>query len=224
MRLEKVSVVVPVLNDATSLGTLVADLRTEAALEIVVVDGGSEDDSLAVARRLANAAYSTTPGRGSQLRHGVAHTTREWLWFLHADSRVAPGVLQALAAVPDEPGWGWFDVRLDSAAWPLRVVENAMNWRVAVTGIATGDQGLFAHRELLARAGGVPPLKLMEDVELCKRLRRLQPGRRRRARIATSARRWQRDGIARTVLSMWWYRLRYFLGADADALAARYYR
>lgn len=224
MRLDTVGVIIPVLNDAAPLADLIADLRTQASLEIVVVDGGSDDGGLCVAERLADTACSASPGRGRQLRIGVAQTRREWLWFLHADSRVSTTVLQTLAMLPDDPSWGWFDVRLDGSAWPLRVVENAMNFRAAATGIATGDQGLFAHRRLLAGVGGVPPLKLMEDIELCKRLRRLQRGRRCTVRIVTSSRRWQRDGIVRTVFSMWWFRLRYFLGADADALAARYYR
>ena len=216
------SVVIPVLNDATALRRLLADLRNDPSLQLLVVDGGSSDDSLQVASAV-DAVYSVSPGRGQQLHAGAIRASGPWLWFLHADSRVSPEALESFASIRHEVGWGWFDVRLDGAGWLFRVIETAMNWRAALTGIATGDQGIFVHRQLLDAAGGVPVLPLMEDVALCKRLRRLARPRRLRAVLQTSARRWQRDGIVYTVLAMWALRLRYFFGADAQALASRYY-
>lgn len=217
-----VSAVVPVLNDAEALGRLLADLRGAPGLEVVVVDGGSEDDSVDAAK-CADVVVTSAPGRGRQIRTGVDHASGEWLWFLHADSRVSRAVLGALYGCMTSPGWGFCRVRLDGPGWPLRMVETAMNWRSGITGIATGDQGIFAHRRYLEAIGGVPALPLMEDIECCRRLRRLGRPRRVEPSLATSARRWQRDGALSTVLLMWSLRMRYWAGADAVDLARRYY-
>lgn len=218
------SVVVPVLDDADGLAALLLDLRQDPALETVVVDGGSRDGSLAVARAGADLALEAPPSRGGQLRRGAGVATGEWLWLLHADSRISQAVLDAFAvARQGNPGWGWFRVRLDGPMPLLRVVEWSMCQRAAWTGIATGDQGIFVHRRLLDAVEGVPAQPLMEDVELCRRLGRLARPRPVSATIVTSARRWQRDGVLRTVAAMWWLRLRYFAGADPAALRRRYY-
>jgi len=220
---ETVGVVIPVLNDAAGLRHVLDDLRAEPSLEVVVVDGGSLDDSLAVAQA-ADKVISTPPSRGGQLRAGTAATAREWLWFVHADTRLDIEALGTLASGPSTPGWGYFAVRLDDASWPYRIIETTMNWRSWATGIATGDQGIFVHRGLLDAIGGVPRQPLLEDVELSKRLRRLAKPHRIPTRIATSSRRWREGGILRTVVLMWLLRLRYFLGWDPEALARAYER
>lgn len=219
----RASVVVPVLNDAAALRFLLADLRRDESLTVVVVDGGSSDDSVAVAKAGADLVCESPPSRGGQLQLGADRAAHDWLWFLHADTRISPVALAAFRDVRVGHGWGWFDVRLSGTAWPLRVVEAAMNRRAAATAVATGDQGIFVHRQLLDAVGGVPGLPLMEDVALCKGLRRIARPRRPHARIETSSRRWERDGVARTVCTMWALRLRYFLGQPAETLAARYY-
>ena len=226
------SVVVPVLDDAPALRTLLRDLRRDPALQIVVVDGGSQDCSLAVARAGADIVLTSPAGRGEQLRRGIEAALGEWLWLLHADSRVPAAALDAFAALRGEreaggvegrPAWGWLRVRLDGEGWLLRVIERAMHWRAAWTGVATGDQGIFVERRLLEAAGGIPPQPLLEDVELCKRLRRLAHPRPVDTPIVTSARRWEQGGLLRTIVFMWWLRLRYFAGADPELLWRRYY-
>lgn len=217
-----VSVIVPVLNDAAPLRRLLQDLQDTASLEVVVVDGGSDDDSLIVAGA-ADRVGSAHQGRGSQLQAGVSMSRADWLWFVHADSRLPGGLAEALVGRLNGVGWGFLPVRIDGQSPVYRVIENAMNWRSAATGIATGDQGIFVHRKLLSAIGGVPRQSLMEDVELCRRLRRLSKPRRLPTRLVTSSRRWEQQGVVRTVVLMWWLRLRYFLGADADTLARRYY-
>ena len=216
-----ISVVIPVLNDAAPLRRLIDDLR-DTEFEIVVVDGGSDDDSVSVGSG-AGRVVSGPRSRGMQMAAGVGAASGEWLWFVHADTRLPQRVVTALVDRLDRPGWGFFSVRLDGESWPYRMIERTMSWRAAASGIATGDQGIFVHRELLDAVGGVPRQPLLEDVELCRRLRRLAKPVVLREPLLASSRRWQRDGIGRTILVMWWLRLRYFAGADPNALAKEYY-
>ncbi|MDE0179432.1 MAG: TIGR04283 family arsenosugar biosynthesis glycosyltransferase [Gammaproteobacteria bacterium] len=216
-----ISVVIPVFNDAVPLSRLIDDLR-DTDLEIVVVDGGSDDDSVSVAKD-AGRVVSAPRGRGMQMAAGVPAANGEWLWFMHADTRLSQQVVAALLDRLDKPRWGFFSVRLDGGSWPYRMIERTMCWRAAASGIATGDQGIFVHRELLDAVGGVPRQPLLEDVELCRRLRRLAKPMVLREPLLTSSRRWERDGIVRTILVMWWLRFRYFAGADPNSLAREYY-
>ena len=161
----RLSAIVPVLDDAERLRRLLAELRGDPHLEVVVVDGGSRDET-PVAASAAHRVLAAPSSRGGQLRAGVAASERDWLWFLHADTQLEASAIRTLAGHLDAPGWGFFAVRLDNRAWPYRVIEQAMKWRSFATGIATGDQGIFVHRRLLDAVGGVPDQPLMEDVEL----------------------------------------------------------
>ncbi|MCY3623807.1 MAG: TIGR04283 family arsenosugar biosynthesis glycosyltransferase [Gammaproteobacteria bacterium] len=215
-----ISVVVPVLNDAVHLRRLIDDLH-DTDVEIVVVDGGSDDDSMSVAK---GARVVTAPrGRGTQMAAGAGIANGEWLWFMHADTRLSQRVVPALVDRLEKPRWGFFSVRLDGESWPYRMIEKTMSWRAAASGIATGDQGIFVHRELLDAVGGIPRQPLLEDVELCRRLRRLAKPIVVPEPLLASSRRWERDGIARTILVMWWLRFRYFAGANPESLAKAYY-
>lgn len=226
----RLAVIVPVLNDAAALANLLDELAGGAApLEIVVVDGGSSDDSAAVAERAGVRVLQTPAGRGRQLAAGVAASQAAWVWLLHADSRGVSGPRDYLLGLATTqagraPAWGRFDVTFDEPAAAFAVIAKLMNVRSRVTGICTGDQGVFVHRELLEAAGGVPEQPLMEDIELSRRLKRLMPPLAASERLVTTARRWRRRGLIRTVVSMWGFRLRYALGADPERLARQYYR
>ena len=215
-----ISVVVPVLNDAVHLGRLIDDLH-DTDVEIVVVDGGSDDDSMSVAKGAR--VVSAPRGRGTQMAAGAGIAKGEWLWFMHADTRLSQRVLPALEDRLEKPRWGFFSVRLDGESWPYRMIEKTMSWRAAASGIATGDQGIFVHRDLLDAVGGIPRQPLLEDVELCRRLRRLAKPIVVPEPLLASSRRWERDGIAQTILVMWWLRFRYFAGANPESLAKAYY-
>ena len=178
---------------------------------------------MAVARGAGVAVLERCRGRGLQLDEGARAASGTWLWFLHADSGISPEVLDEIDGLSGRaPCWGRFDVRL--AQTPLlSLTAMAMNWRSAVTGICTGDQGIFVHRALLDNVGGVPRQRLMEDIELSKRLRRLGRPLRIRTPMQASARRWHSRGVLKTIILMWWLRIRYLCGARPEELDRKYY-
>lgn len=226
----RVSVVIPVLDDVAPLIHLLDELSDGAArgFEVIVVDGGSADGSADAAAARGARLVEAAAGRGIQLAAGARAARGTWLWLLHADSSGiarALDFLLELGAAPAQPpeAWGRFDVYFPDGGAALKVVAWFMNQRSRLTGICTGDQGMFVHADLLCAAGGVPEQPLMEDVELSSRLKRLGAPMTPPEVVFSSARRWQRRGVAATVVSMWRFRLRYWLGADPARLAREYY-
>jgi rSAM/selenodomain-associated transferase 2 len=156
---------------------------------------------------------------------GAALATGRILVFLHADTRL-PAAADRLIADALRPGcgrhWGRFDVRIEGRSAWLPLVAATMNLRSRLTGIATGDQAMFASREAFAATGGFPDIPLMEDIALSGRLRKHAASACLPQKVVTSGRRWDRHGVWRTIRLMWWLRLRYFLGADPHRLAIDY--
>lgn len=222
----KISIIVPALNEAQSITHILGDLAAARAAghELILVDGGSSDATPDLGSSLADRLVVAPRGRATQMNAGAAQATGDLLWFLHADTRVPPGAAdRLLAALAEGKTWGRFDVRLSGGAALLRVVERMMNLRSCLTGIATGDQGIFVVRRIFEALGGFPDIPLMEDIALSKALRRLSRPACLNPPLVTSSRRWERDGILRTVLLMWRLRMAYALGADPGDLAGRYY-
>ncbi len=217
----KLSIVIPTLNEASHIESLLAQLSDEN-VELIVVDGGSDDQTVQRASVQAKLFYSST-GRAVQMNAGAAAANGDWLWFLHADTQLS----QPLNAYIDEitqssSVWGRFTVRLDDARLIFRVIERLMNARSCVTSVATGDQGLFVDRRLFAELGGYPELPLMEDVALSKRLRKVMPVNCSALSLITSARRWQQRGVLKTIVLMWWLRLAYVVGVSPARLRQWY--
>jgi rSAM/selenodomain-associated transferase 2 len=223
---ESISVIVPALDEADGIVTALTRLQAwrQAGHEVLLVDGGSRDDTLARALPLVDRALCTARGRAVQMNLGAAASRGRLLLFLHADTALPPEAMARLAALAAATPrlWGRFDVRLSGRHPLLRVVGTLMNLRSRLTGIATGDQALFVDRVTFDAAGGYPEIPLMEDIALSARLRARLAPHCLRERVVTSSRRWEQDGILRTILRMWWLRWQYSRGIDPAVLAARY--
>lgn len=218
-------IVMPVLNEGDSLARrlhALQPLRARGA-RVVVVDGGSNDASWAIARRQADAVVASPRGRAVQMNAGARSGSADVVLFLHADTAL-PDDADARVADALQRGfdWGRFDVRIDSTHPVLGVVAAAMNLRSRLTGIATGDQALFVRRRLFERLGGFAEVPLMEDIDLSARLKAVGPPACLHARVVTSARRWEQYGVWRTIGLMWRLRAAYALGASPQNLALRY--
>ena len=223
----RLSVIVPALDEAGCIGALLEDLAPlrSGGHEVLLVDGGSSDGTPAMAAGQIDCCITAPRGRARQMNAGAAAAAGEVLWFLHADTRLpAAAAAQAvLDAVARGRSWGRFDVRLSGRQPLLRLVERGMNLRSCLSRIATGDQGIFVTRELFERCGGFPDIPLMEDIALSRALRRqAAPACLHRPRLQTSSRRWERDGVLRTVFLMWRLRLAYALGTAPETLARLY--
>lgn len=219
------SIILPVLNEAAGIVAAldaVAPLRAGGA-EVIVVDGGSADRSAELAGPLADQLLHAPRGRASQMNAGAAAARAGVLLFLHADTRLPEGAEHLVAqAVAAGHVWGRFDVHIEGKSAWLPLVAALMNRRSRLTGIATGDQAMFVSRAAFDSVGGFADIPLMEDIELSRRLLHIGRPACLAARVTTSGRRWEAQGVWRTILRMWWLRLRYALGADPRRLAVDY--
>ncbi len=225
-KVQRLSIIVPTLNEAEGIAATLESLQDlrRRGHEVIVVDGGSSDGTATLAAGLADRLLAAGAGRAAQMNAGAGAAAGDVLLFLHADSRLPEAadsmVLQGLAA--GASAWGRFDVRIGGAHPLLRVVETMMNLRSRLTHICTGDQAMFVRREAFDAVGGYPSQALMEDIAISARLRRLSAPLCLRERCLTSARRWESEGVLRTVVLMWWLRFQYALGAAPERLARGY--
>jgi rSAM/selenodomain-associated transferase 2 len=225
-RKPSLSIIIPVLNEAS---TIVASLERLALLrargaDVIVVDGGSADNSAALAKPLADAVVVSDRGRAVQMNAGAAVARGDVLLFLHADTRLPPDADRPIFDGLRESAraWGRFDVKIEGSHRLLPLIASSMNARSRLTGIATGDQAMFMTRDAFHAAGGFPEMALMEDIELARRLKRISRPLCLHACVVTSGRRWESRGVVRTILLMWRLRLAYFFGAKPEQLARRY--
>jgi len=222
-----ISIVVPVLDEARNLERLLPALRDLAPdAEVVIVDGGSRDDTESVLARWPRARIISSPrGRAMQMNAGAPRSAGDVILFLHADTRLPAAFTDAIERALDDQRvvGGRFDVAFDNPAWPFRMIAAMMNLRSRLSGIFTGDQAIFVRRAAFEALGGYPEIPLMEDIALTRRLRRLGRVACLRRRVTTSARKWERDGIARTIGLMWMLRFLYLCGVSPERLHRWYY-
>jgi rSAM/selenodomain-associated transferase 2 len=222
----KLSIIVPVLDEGEGIAASLDALARMRALgtEVIVVDGGSRDATIQRARLRADRVISAPRGRALQMNAGAAKAAGDVLLFLHADTRLPADADHVVLKGLERSGraWGRFNIRIDGRSPLLFVVGWLMNIRSQLTGIATGDQAIFVRRDAFHEAGGFAEIPLMEDIALCKRLKRVSRPLCLSERAVTSGRRWDQHGVLPTVLLMWRLRLAYFFGADPKELAQQY--
>lgn len=219
------SIVVPVLNEAQHIASTLARLAPlrQRGVEVVLVDGGSHDETVAQASALVDAIIQAPRGRARQMNAGAAAAQGKVLLFLHADTLLPTAADHLVEEALASGGlWGRFDVRIVGRHPMLRVVAALMNWRSRLTSIATGDQALFMRRETFESVDGFPDQPLMEDIEMSRRLGALAAPVCIAERVATSGRRWESRGVWRTIVLMWCLRWRYWRGESAQRLAQAY--
>jgi rSAM/selenodomain-associated transferase 2 len=221
----QLSIVIPVLDEAAGIAATLAALQPlrRRGVEVVVVDGGSTDATVALATPWADAVMAGPRGRARQMNAGAAAARGDVLLFLHADTLLPEGAdSQVHGALERGTCWGRFDVRIAGRAPMLRVVAAMMNLRSRLTGIATGDQALFVRRAAFQQVGAFPDQPLMEDIEISRRLRALQRPACLPGPAVTSGRRWETRGVWRTIVLMWRLRWRYWRGESPHVLAQVY--
>lgn len=222
-----ISIIIPVLNEAQSIAATLNCMQSMRIRghQVILIDGGSHDDTIALAEPLVDRVLRSPTSRAVQMNAGAAAANGDLLWFIHADTHMTPDtdVLLTKALYDSEKKWGRFDIRLSGIEPALRIIERMMNLRSRLSGIATGDQGIFIRRETFERIAGFADIPLMEDIEICKRMKRTA-GRPLclSRKLTTSSRRWEKQGILRTMVLMWRLRLAYWLGVNPADLAHRY--
>ncbi|MBI4005810.1 MAG: TIGR04283 family arsenosugar biosynthesis glycosyltransferase [Gammaproteobacteria bacterium] len=223
----KISIIIPVLNES---GCIEENLRWLQLLrqnghEVIVVDGGSTDNTMKIASHYADKVIAHDQGRALQMNAGATAASGDLFLFVHADTRL-PALVDHLlraTAIDNEKFWGFFRVRLSGKSVLFRIIEFFMNQRSRLGKTGTGDQALFVTRNLFRQVNGYDEIPLMEDIAICKKLKKLSQPIYMNMPVLTSSRKWEAQGVISTVLLMWRLRLAYFLGVNPSLLAKKYY-
>jgi rSAM/selenodomain-associated transferase 2 len=220
------SIIIPVLNEAGIIVSALSRLQSfrAAGHEIIVVDGGSNDGTPTLSEPLANRVISSPRGRAHQMNAGAEIASGGILLFLHADTLLPENADRLIFSGMARTGkmWGRFDASLSGKHCLFPIIASLMNLRSRIASIATADQAIFVERRLFEAVHGFPEIDLMEDIAMSKILKRTGKPLCLWHRVLTSSRRWEKNGILRTVLQMWFQRLAYFLGVDPRHLARCY--
>ncbi|MGZ8488892.1 MAG: TIGR04283 family arsenosugar biosynthesis glycosyltransferase [Candidatus Binatia bacterium] len=219
-----ISVIVPVLNEEKSIAATLQALAHLQPHETIVVDGGSQDRTAEIAAECGVKVILSERGRARQMNRGARQASGEVLLFLHADTRLPPTAFSDIAGAMGDPRYvgGRFDVELDGKHWMLPLVGRLISYRSRLSKVATGDQALFVRRAVFQRMGGFADIPLMEDIAFCRRLKGLGEVACLRSRVVTSARRWEVDGVWRTIFRMWTLKLLYLTGVSPARLKQFY--
>ncbi|MDO9140178.1 MAG: TIGR04283 family arsenosugar biosynthesis glycosyltransferase [Methylobacter sp.] len=219
----KFSIIIPALNEQQGIkNCLLALQHYRGQAEIILVDGGSSDKTVHIATALVDNLLSSDKGRAKQMNVGAKAAQGDILIFLHSDTYLPDNALALISENIGQAAWGRFDIRLTGTHWMLAVIARMMNWRSRLTGIATGDQAIFAAKTAFEAINGYADIALMEDIDLCRRLKKISPPLCLNAKVHSSARRWQAFGVFKIIVLMWSCRLGYFLGEKPGILAQHY--
>ncbi|MBD2343265.1 TIGR04283 family arsenosugar biosynthesis glycosyltransferase [Anabaena subtropica] len=220
----KISIVIPALNEAENIQQAIATTQPSADIEVIVVDGGSQDDTVAIAQSLGVKVISSFPGRAVQMNAGATLAMGEILLFLHADTRLPVGFDEIIRAALQQPGViaGAFALRINADLAGLRLVEKGVYWRSRLLQMPYGDQAIFMTKAVFQQVGGFPELPIMEDFELMRRLKRVGKIAILPVAVVTSARRWLQKGVFKTTLINQVVIVAYLLGVAPAQLRSWY--
>lgn len=220
----KISVIVPVLNEAACLPFTLKQLQPLRQLghEVIVVDGGSTDSSLTLAEDSADCVVISKPGRAIQMNYGASVASGDVFLFLHADTILPNDAKKLITSRVESYFWGYFSVRLSSKKLIFRIIGKMISWRSRWSSIATGDQAIFVERNIFNAIGGFPEIELMEDIAISRLLKNERLPVVFKSTVLTSNRRWEKRGVVSTVLLMWQLRFLYFFGVSPKKLNQMY--
>lgn len=219
-----ISIIIPVLNEEYSINELLQQLQDfrKQGHEVIIVDGGSSDNTVSISNLLADNVIKSESGRALQMNKGVEFSNNDILWFLHADTLITENAVDKILQALNKKDWGRFNIKLSGSSFLFRIIEKMINFRSCVFGIATGDQGIFIKRKVFDSVKGYSNIPLMEDIDLSQKLKKLSRSVCIKETLTTSSRRWEQKGILSTVFLMWRLRFLYWLGVSADKLASQY--
>lgn len=221
------SIIIPVLNEEKTIGSVIENVKSSISgdnYEIIVVDGGSNDNTVSIAKSSCDQLITSSAGRGVQLNYGARASQGDTLLFVHADTILPVEFDKMITNAISTSGksWGRFDIKLSGKKYIFRIVESLVNLRSRITSISTGDQCLFMTRALFENVNGYKDIPLMEDIDISKRLKKISIPVCLPHKVITSSRRWEEKGIIRTILLMWWLRFMFFAGVSPDNLKRLY--
>ncbi|MCZ6805202.1 MAG: TIGR04283 family arsenosugar biosynthesis glycosyltransferase [Proteobacteria bacterium] len=221
----KLSVVIPTLNESDQIEQGLNKLQSlrHQGHEVIVVDGGSNDNTVSLASPLCDRVIQSERSRSIQMNAGSAAASGQCILYLHADTDLPEDVADIFSKIINiENVWGRFDIQLSGQSWMFRIIETCMNTRSRITGIATGDQVIFVGKELFSKVNGFPEIALMEDVAISKLLINFSKPICFTEKVVSSNRRWKENGIIKTIIKMWIIRLLYYFQFDTERLAKLY--
>lgn len=224
MRIILLSIIIPVLNEEDSIAVLLQQLQVyrKQGHEVIVVDGGSKDNTCPISRSLSDKVIVSKARRATQMNIGVSNSIHDILWFLHADTIISKDAVENIQQALNENDWGRFNIKLSGSHILFRIIETMMNLRSCIFKIATGDQGIFVKREIFDLVKHYSNIPLMEDVDLSKKLKKISKPVCLKEKLITSSRRWEQNGIFLTILLMWRIRFLYWIGVSSERLAVKY--
>lgn len=226
--MSRISVIIPVLNEAGTIARCLDPLtRGPVPFEVIVVDGGSVDGTADLARGVPGVRLisSDRPGRAAQMNVGARAASSDVLLFLHADTRLPEDAATLILRSLEDPRvvGGRFRLRVSGSRFVYFWIGLFSTWRSRFLNVTYGDQAIYARRTAFEQAGGFPELPLFEDAEFCARLSRLGRFVMLQADAVTSARRWERCGVFRTILRMWMLKFLHSLSVPPERLARHYW-
>ncbi|MEH2029394.1 MAG: TIGR04283 family arsenosugar biosynthesis glycosyltransferase [Nostoc sp.] len=221
----KISIIIPAINEAVNIKEAITTTQPSTNIEVIVVDGGSKDNTVEIAQSLNVKVISSSPGRAVQMNTGAVAASGEILLFLHADTRLPTGFDDMIRTALQQPGIvaGAFKLRIDASLFSLRWVEWGVNVRSHFYQMPYGDQAIFLTKEVFQQIGGFPELVIMEDFELMRRLKRIGRIVIIPTPVVTSARRWLQKGVFKTTLLNQIVITAYLLGVSPERIR-RWYR